>query len=270
MKNFARWPGSVFEVGGKGLLDVVILVFAAQLFFIGCGSSLNKKDNDAGTNADSDSSPSNSAGKGGTGRTESSGGTGGSGGASGSGGTGGSGETSDGGGMGGASGLGEAGGSGGSGGIGDTDFDRENVSAGPENTCAIKNNGTLFCWGLNLSGELGNNSISYGGDAVSLVPVQESTSATDWARVSMGGNHTCAIKTNGTLFCWGSNDHSQLGNNLISDGAMPHSLVPVQESTSATDWARVSAGAFYTCAIKTNGTLFCWGANDRGQLGNNS
>jgi alpha-tubulin suppressor-like RCC1 family protein len=271
MKNVARWRSLVFEDGGKRLLALFIMVFAAQLFFIGCGPSPHKKNDDAGANADNDSGSGDTAnGASGQGHTGGSGGAGGkgdSGGAGGtgdSGGTGDAGETSEDGGTGGAGGSGDSGGgSGGSGDIGGTDLGRANVSAGGTHTCAIKTNGTLFCWGSNISGELGNNSTLM----ESHVPVQESTMATDWANVSVRFDQTCAINTKGEIYCWGGNEYGQLGNNS-TEGLGAHSQVPVQESTKATDWANVSAGDSHTCAIKTNGTLFCWGSNSVGELGN--
>jgi alpha-tubulin suppressor-like RCC1 family protein len=132
------------------------------------------------------------------------------------------------------------------------------VSAGDLYTCAVKTTGTLWCWGSNGSGQLGN-----GTTTDSTTPVQESTHASDWATVSAGGAQTCAVKTTGTLWCWGSNDFGQLGNGTTTD-----STTPVQESTHATDWATVSAGYLHTCAVKTTGTLWCWGYNALGQLGN--
>jgi alpha-tubulin suppressor-like RCC1 family protein len=123
------------------------------------------------------------------------------------------------------------------------------VSAGGEHTCAVKTDGRLYCWGSNSHGELGNNSTQD-----SSVPIQEYTAAADWAQVSTGNDHTCALKNDGRIFCWGSGDRGDLGNNSTSD-----SLVPVQESTAATDWAQVSAGENETRAIKTDGRLFAWG-----------
>jgi alpha-tubulin suppressor-like RCC1 family protein len=75
-------------------------------------------------------------------------------------------------------------------------------------------------------------------------------------------NQTCAMKTTGTLWCWGVNFNGQLG-----DGTTIDKNSPVQETTSATDWTAVDAGAFHTCAIKTDGTLYCWGSNFNGQVG---
>jgi len=125
------------------------------------------------------------------------------------------------------------------------------VSAGNLHTCAMKKDGRLFCWGYNSIGQLGNNDY-----LSSLIPVQEYTAATDWAQVSAGNLHTCAVKKDGRLFCWGWN--------LYGSGSVPAQV------TAATDWAHVSAGNSHTCAVKQDGRLFCWGNGDTGQLGNNS
>ncbi|MBI2235192.1 MAG: hypothetical protein HYU57_09490, partial [Micavibrio aeruginosavorus] len=133
------------------------------------------------------------------------------------------------------------------------------VSAGLWNTCAVKTNGALYCWGSDSDGQLGNGATT--GNQTS--PVQESTAATDWASVSVGATHTCAVKTNGTLYCWGDDTYGELGNGATTGDQAS----PVQESTAATDWASVSAGVDHTCAVKTNGTLYCWGENFDDQLG---
>lgn len=132
------------------------------------------------------------------------------------------------------------------------------VSAGNEHTCALKKDGRLFCWGR--GSELGHNSY----ESRSL-PVQESTAATDWAQVSTMGSHTCALKTDGRLYCWGQGYYGQLGRNSTTN-----SLVPVQELTEATDWVQVSGGGAHTCALKTDGRLYCWGAGGEGRLGHGS
>jgi alpha-tubulin suppressor-like RCC1 family protein len=136
--------------------------------------------------------------------------------------------------------------------------DWASVSAGPGHTCAIKTDGTLWCWGGDWGGRLGN-----GADGNQDSPDQESTAATDWATVSAGTDHTCAIKTDGTVWCWGYDGHGRLGNGADGDQDSPD-----QESTAATDWATVSAGREHTCAIKTDGTLWCWGSDGDGRLGN--
>jgi alpha-tubulin suppressor-like RCC1 family protein len=66
----------------------------------------------------------------------------------------------------------------------------------------------------------------------------------------------CAIKTNGTLWCWSNNDQGQLGTgNTVAQYAGPN------QTGTDTDWATVAAGQWHTCAVKTNGNAFCWGAN---------
>jgi alpha-tubulin suppressor-like RCC1 family protein len=121
--------------------------------------------------------------------------------------------------------------------------------------CAIKVNGTLWCWGANGHGQLGNSST-----ANSMTPVQVGSAKT-WVAGSVGASSTCAIKTDGTLWCWGANDYGQLGNNDSSD-----SHVPVV--AHLTNVASVSIAELHACAIKTDGTLWCWGDGASGALGN--
>jgi len=131
------------------------------------------------------------------------------------------------------------------------------VTVGELHACAIKRDGRLFCWGAGDDGQLGADSLDD-----SPVPVQEATGATDWVEVSAGASHTCAVKSDGRLFCWGQNDFGQLG-----DGSVDASNTPVEESSAAEDWARVSAGTSHTCAVKVDGRLYCWGHDGNGQLG---
>jgi alpha-tubulin suppressor-like RCC1 family protein len=137
------------------------------------------------------------------------------------------------------------------------------VSAGPRYTCAVTTGHTLWCWGNNNYGQLGD------GDPFGFtryVPVQAAGHTSDWAAVSAAGAvltaHTCAVKTNHTLWCWGDNAAGQLG-----DGTTTGSDVPVQAAGHTRDWAAVSASAAHTCAVKTNHTLWCWGANYEGEFG---
>ena len=125
------------------------------------------------------------------------------------------------------------------------------ISAGYSHMLAIAGNGTLWAWGKNTHGELGD-----GTNVNKNLPVQIG-SDTNWKEVSTGMAgiyaHTLAVKTDGTLWAWGSNNNGQLG-----DGTMVDKNYPVQIG-SDTDWKTITAGFNHSFAIKNNGTLWGWG-----------
>ena len=126
---------------------------------------------------------------------------------------------------------------------------------------AIKTDGTLWAWGLNTDGQLGLNNIAHRSS-----PVQVG-SLTDWKLVAAGSYFAVAIKTDGTLWSWGRGTAiAPLGAGALGLGNTAHRSSPVQVG-SLTDWKQVSAGAYHTRAIKTDGTLWTWGDNTSGQLG---
>jgi alpha-tubulin suppressor-like RCC1 family protein len=116
---------------------------------------------------------------------------------------------------------------------------------------AIKTDGTLWAWGINNYGQLG-----IGEDIDSVwsrnVPVRIGTDS-NWKQISAGGNHTMAVKTDGSLWAWGSNLCGQLG-----DGTTTHRNAPVRVGTD-TNWAGGAAGGNHSMVIKTNGTLWGFG-----------
>ena len=136
-----------------------------------------------------------------------------------------------------------------------TDTDWATVSAAGGHTVALKNGGSLWSWGNNEYGQLGD-----GSTIDKHEPVQIGTD-TDWRMASARGSFTVALKADGTLWAWGNNNYSQLG-----DGTTVHKVRPVQIGTD-TDWASISVGSRHTIALKADGTLWAWGNNDFGQLG---
>lgn len=130
-----------------------------------------------------------------------------------------------------------------------------NISGGSQHSVAIKSDGTLWAWGWNLYGQLGN-----GSNNDSNIPVQIGSSS-NWTKVSAGWGYNLAIKSDGTLWSWGYNANGQLG-----DGSTVDKNIPVQIGT-ATNWASISAGNSHSLGIKTDGTLWAWGRNSAGQLG---
>lgn len=132
------------------------------------------------------------------------------------------------------------------------------IAAGGDHSLVIRGNGSLFAWGANESGQLGDGSTNDG-----QFPLQVGTD-TDWAIISAGASHSVAVKSDGTLWTWGSNAYGQLGDGSTSDG-----VIPMQIGVE-TNWVAVSAGKYHTFALKGDGSLWGWGRNQEGQLGNGS
>lgn len=179
------------------------------------------------------------------------------------------------------------------------------IASGYRFNVAIKSDGTLWAWGLNTNGQLGDSTY-----VTKDTPVQIGN-ATNWAKVACGEFFTLAIKTDGTLWSWGYNASGQLGDGTntnrnyprqvgvatywakiacgqnhslaittsgilyafgdntyyqLGDGTNNNRSVPTIVNADL-NWAEVSAGRFHSIALKTNGTLYAWGENLHGQLG---
>jgi alpha-tubulin suppressor-like RCC1 family protein len=134
------------------------------------------------------------------------------------------------------------------------------VSGGNIYTAAIKTDGTLWVWGTGTSGQLGINA------AINRsTPVTTFAGGTNWKQVSGGNTHTAAVKTDGTLWVWGTGTNGRLGTNDGTDRP-----TPVTTFAGGTDWKQVECGLNYTAAIKTDGTLWTWGYGTNGELGTNA
>ncbi|MCL2680805.1 MAG: Ig-like domain-containing protein, partial [Coriobacteriia bacterium] len=141
------------------------------------------------------------------------------------------------------------------------------ISAGGTHSMAIRSDGTLWIWGWNFGGQLGMPGLAtgWGGDHLTI-PTQLGT-ATNWAHVSAGGNHSHAIRQDGTLWAWGENHAGELGLGLELG---MQQLAPAQVGTD-TNWvsAATASGGIHVLATRTNSSLWGWGNNIDGQLGIN-
>jgi alpha-tubulin suppressor-like RCC1 family protein len=138
------------------------------------------------------------------------------------------------------------------------------LSLGDNHTCALQSNGSVLCWGRNENGQLGDSGLTASSQATPTSVV--GLNGTDTVQISAGSNHTCALKSNGSVLCWGSNLLGQLGNPSVAIGTQTNPT-PVAVVNLGTDTVQITAGGNFTCALKSNGNVLCWGGNQLGELG---
>ena len=130
------------------------------------------------------------------------------------------------------------------------------IASGSTHSCALRSNGTVVCWGVNSGGGLGDGTTVNSSVTVAVVGL------TDTVAISAGLNYSCALKSSGSMFCWGLNSHGQLG-----DGSTNSSSTPVAVSGLSNVIALGASGFFHNCALKSDGTVACWGRNTSGSIG---
>jgi alpha-tubulin suppressor-like RCC1 family protein len=128
--------------------------------------------------------------------------------------------------------------------------------SGVAHTCGVTTDGTAYCWGSNVYGQLGDGTTT---------PQATPTAVAGGLRfvaVNAGDSHTCALTTSGAAYCWGLNGAGQLGDGTTTQQAAP---VPV---TGGLSFTTIRPGGYHTCGVATGGGVYCWGSNVVGQLGN--
>lgn len=144
------------------------------------------------------------------------------------------------------------------------------VAAGWYHTCAINTDNKLYCWGKNDNGQLGDGTNCEGSYDDNCADKYVPTKIGDdsWQKISAGGDHTCGIKSDGKLYCWGNNNSGQLGDGTAGtseDWYAANKSVPTKIGDDT--WIDISAGQDHTCGIKADSKLYCWGRNQSGELG---
>lgn len=130
------------------------------------------------------------------------------------------------------------------------------VRAGYSHTCAITMTYAAFCWGENIYGQVGDGTSGVNRP----VPVRV-LGGLAWAQLTGGGEHTCGVTRTDRLYCWGWNEHGQLGNGNTANRSRP---TPVSGGRA---FRQVEAGGEHTCAVTTGDLAYCWGRNFQGALG---
>jgi alpha-tubulin suppressor-like RCC1 family protein len=146
--------------------------------------------------------------------------------------------------------------------LGPTGARVKQVTAGGGHTCAIDVTGQPWCWGRGDSGQLGD-----GVEANQPTPTPVSLpNGSSVQSLSAGGAHTCAVDQAGGVWCWGADDRGQLGLGDAGAGAVTNVDAPAAVALPAAATG-ISAGGSHSCASLGDASVWCWGANDSGQLG---
>lgn len=132
------------------------------------------------------------------------------------------------------------------------------IAAGASHTCVLAQDGTVWCWGGNGSGQVG------GTDALVAQP-QETQLPEQAVSIYAGSENSCALLLNNELFCWGSNQSRQIGigPNGVDRNPSPLRVLSIPESLTVAD---LSIGRAHMCAIGTTNTVWCWGGTSNGKL----
>lgn len=133
------------------------------------------------------------------------------------------------------------------------------LGVGFDFTCALLTVGTVKCWGDNTYGQLGQG----GTITSSLTPIDTLPLGGVVTKLGAGGSHACVVLSAGMLKCWGQNAAGQMGDGTLANRPAP--IIPVGLNTGV---GTVSAGAQFTCALMTSGTIKCWGDNQAAMMGN--
>ena len=133
------------------------------------------------------------------------------------------------------------------------------INAGYAHTCSVASSGRSYCWGSSSYGRLGD-----GTQVQRAAPTGLALDSTlRVASISAGDDHSCAVTTDGSAYCWGRNDFGQLGNGTTISTPTPARVAPGLNLR----FAAIAAGYGFTCGVATDGQGLCWGRNELGQLG---
>ncbi|MHB1421144.1 MAG: RCC1 domain-containing protein, partial [Bacillota bacterium] len=138
------------------------------------------------------------------------------------------------------------------------------ISANGSNSLALKSDGTVWAWGDNYYGQIGDNTTT-----TRYAPVQVN-GLTSVVAVTAGSSHSLALKSDGTIWAWGNNGNGQLGDNTTTQRNTPVQVKGLGGSGFLTGVVAITAGGSHSLALKSDGTVGDWGYNGYGQLGNNS
>ena len=140
----------------------------------------------------------------------------------------------------------------------------QQVVGGEAHTCTLTDTDEVWCWGSNGSGQLGDGTTTQRTTPVAVTGLSGSTA------LAAGGAHTCALTATGGVWCWGLNSSGQLGDGTTANKNTPVEVRDVAGTGALSGVKALVAGGAHTCALTDTGEVWCWGANNSGQLGDSS
>jgi alpha-tubulin suppressor-like RCC1 family protein len=135
------------------------------------------------------------------------------------------------------------------------------VTAGGDDSCALTSAGAVWCWGGNSDGQVGDGTMTDRSSAVQVKLLENVKS------IACGWNHACALGSSGTAYCWGDNTYGELGDGTHTSRPTASVAVINPDFSTGAVFGAIGAGFYHSCAIDTDGTVWCWGLNNEGQLG---
>ena len=144
------------------------------------------------------------------------------------------------------------------------------VSLGDSHSAAITSEGRLFTWGYNYHGQLGDNTTTDRDTPTDITSQFDLNGEETMISVSLGAYHSAALSSEGRLFVWGWNNYGQLGNGTTTDQLTPTNITSQFSLNAEETITRVFLGDYHSSAITSEGRLFTWGYNSKGQLGDNT
>ncbi len=137
------------------------------------------------------------------------------------------------------------------------------ITAGQNFTCALTKAGSVLCWGVNTTGNLGNGTTTDSDVPVKVLDVAGTGPMTGVVAISAGQYHVCAVTSAGAVLCWGDNGEGELGPEPNSF----RSGLPYQVTGIPADIVNIANGSYFSCAQTSKGAEWCWGTSGGGQLG---
>jgi alpha-tubulin suppressor-like RCC1 family protein len=141
------------------------------------------------------------------------------------------------------------------------------LAGGYDHTIALKNDGTVWGWGYNRNGQLGNKANADRTTTPVKMKGEGGKDLTDVVAIAAGGNHSIVLKDDGTVWACGWNSFGQLGNGTKVDSNVLVQVKGEGGEGNLTGVKAISAGDYHFVALKYDGTVWAWGCNDNGQLG---